>query len=373
MPDGEGKGSIASGVLNSNPMVQDLINKLKRRQLNSKNCAIGTVEALRSVIGATKGNNPARILEEVRAVGRELVRAFPTELVVGNMVRRILFIIREEYETLASGGPTGESREQREGGIMQKHQPSLHNMLEGDLANQDKHVWAQQMPANFKQSVNESIKELVMEIEGIQDQIADQAMEHIHANEVILTSNYSVTVLHFLKEVASRGRKFEVVVAESAPVLDGHKMAQVLAKAGISTTVISDAAIFAIMARVNKVIVGCSAVLANGGVISHVGMHNIALAAKHHSVPFVVCTGMFKLSPTFPHDQYSLSELQSPANISGTGVDAIDRSVRVLNPKTDYIPPQLIDLFLTNAGGHNPSYIYRLLAEYYSMQDQSLN
>lgn len=208
------------------------------------------------------------------------------------------------------------------------------------------------------------------------------------------------------------------------------------AQAGISTTVISDAAIFAIMARVNKVIVGCSAVLANGGIVSHVGMHNIALAAKHHSVPFVVCTGMFKLSPTFPHDQYSLSELQSPANIGGIGADSIDRSVRVLNPKTDYIPPQLvsrlrpprpsrqtqvrdarvfpgefgsvmlgclhfrtgqrlrwdailgfaciwrcanlvsdasqIDLFLTNAGGHNPSYIYRLLAEYYSMQDQNL-
>lgn len=40
----------------------------------------------------------------------------------------------------------------------------------------------------------------------------------------------SVTVQHFLQEVASRGRKFEVVVAESAPALDGHKMAQVLAK-----------------------------------------------------------------------------------------------------------------------------------------------
>uniref|UniRef100_A0A6U4LTB6 Translation initiation factor eIF2B subunit beta n=1 Tax=Hemiselmis andersenii TaxID=464988 RepID=A0A6U4LTB6_HEMAN len=366
-----GEGGENRGTFIDNPMVQELINKLKRRQLNSKECAIGTVEALRSVIGATKGNNPARILEEVRAVGRELVRAQPTELTVGNMVRRILFIIREEYETQAASEANDAG--EREGGIMQRHQPSLHNVLEGELAMQDTGIWSKQMPVNFKQNVNQSIKEVVDEIEGIQDQIADQAMEHIHANEVILTSNYSVTVLHFLKEVKSKGRKFEVVVAESAPVMDGHKMAQLLAKAGISTTVISDAAIFALMARVNKVIVGCSAVLANGGIISHVGMHNIALAAKHHSVPFVVCTGMFKLSPTFPHDQYSLSELQSPASISGSGADSIDRSVRVLNPKTDYIPPQLIDLFLTNAGGHNPSYIYRLLAEYYSMQDQSLD
>ena len=31
-----------------------------------------------------------------------------------------------------------------------------------------------------------------------------------------------------------------------------------------------------------------------------------------------------------------------------------------------------VSLFITNAGGHNPSYIYRLLAEYYSMADRVL-
>ena len=43
----------------------------------------------------------------------------------------------------------------------------------------------------------------------------------------------------------------------------------------------------------------------------------------------------------------------------------IPRAVSVLNPTADYIPPELVSLFITNAGGHNPSYIYRLLAEYY--------
>lgn len=136
------------------------------------------------VIGATKGNNPARILEEVRAVGKELVRAFPTELTVGNMVRRILFIIREEYETCTTGADSS-----GDGGLV-RHQPSLGNVLEGEISLPDPQKWAHTMPPNFKQTIHESIKELVQEIEGIQDQIADQAMEHIHANEVILTSNY---------------------------------------------------------------------------------------------------------------------------------------------------------------------------------------
>ena len=46
---------------------------------------------------------------------------------------------------------------------------------------------------------------------------------------------------------------FEVIVAESAPSLAGQEMAKSLAAAGIETTVISDSAVYAIMARVNQV------------------------------------------------------------------------------------------------------------------------
>lgn len=42
-------------------------------------------------------------------------------------------------------------------------------------------------------------------------------------------------------------------MAESAPSLSGQEMARRLAEAGIETTVISDSAIYAIMARVNQV------------------------------------------------------------------------------------------------------------------------
>jgi hypothetical protein len=48
--------------------------------------------------------------------------------------------------------------------------------------------------------------------------------------------------------------------------------------------------------------VGAHAVLANGGVIAPAGIHMVALAAKRHSVPFVVLVGLHKLSPLFPHD-----------------------------------------------------------------------
>lgn len=79
-------------------------------------------------------------------------------------------------------------------------------------------------------------------------------------------------------------------------------MARRLADAGVQTTLIADSAVFAMMARVNKVLVGAHAVLANGGVVAPAGAHVVALAARRHSVPLVVLVGLHKLSPLFPHD-----------------------------------------------------------------------
>lgn len=50
-----------------------------------------------------------------------------------------------------------------------------------------------------------------------------------------------------------RGLGKQVVVAEGAPALTGHALAADMAALQIPTTLIPDAAIFALMARVNKV------------------------------------------------------------------------------------------------------------------------
>lgn len=47
--------------------------------------------------------------------------------------------------------------------------------------------------------------------------------------------------------------------------------------------------------------------------------------------------------------------------------------VHVPSPSLDYVPPELISLFITDTGGHTPSYVYRLLAEYYTREDYGLS
>eukprot|EP01123_Difflugia_compressa_P002850 TRINITY_DN13696_c0_g1_i1.p1 TRINITY_DN13696_c0_g1~~TRINITY_DN13696_c0_g1_i1.p1 ORF type:complete len:267 (+),score=42.43 TRINITY_DN13696_c0_g1_i1:72-803(+) len=224
--------------------------------------------------------------------------------------------------------------------------------------------------AELKVNILEGIKELIEEISNSYETVSDQAMEHIHANEIIMTIGRSRTVEAFLIEAFGKGkrRNFQCIVAEAAPGCGGREMAKILAEEGIETTLIPDAAIYAMMARVNKVIVGTHSVMANGGLLAQAGTHILAQAAKYHSVPLMVCTALYKLSPMYPADNDL--ELRSPAEIlpfeeiAGPMAD-----VNVINPAWDYIPPELVSLFITNTGGHNPTYVYRLLAEFYHPED----
>lgn len=179
------------------------------------------------------------------------------------------------------------------------------------------HADARKSTPSCRAQVLELLTELIDEMDLAEDAIVAKATTHIHANEVILTFGLSQTTLKFLLKAAER-RTFQVrprsspgalpvlepcsrqgesvgvvqvVVAEGAPKLQGLTMARHLTDAGIPTLVIPDACTFALMARVNKVLVGAQAVLATGGVVCQSGSRLVALAARHHRVPFVVVTG----------------------------------------------------------------------------------
>jgi translation initiation factor eIF-2B subunit beta len=231
----------------------------------------------------------------------------------------------------------------------------------------------------LKHDVIAAIGDLIDEIDSCYEPISEQAVELIHQNEVILTLGRSRTVKEFLYAAKEKKRSFRVFVAEGAPRYQGHVLAKELVEKGVQTTVITDSAVFAMISRVNMVIVGAHAVMANGGVIAPVGMNMVALAAQRHAVPFVVVAGSHKLCPLYPHNpEVLLNELKSPSDLLDFGdfSDCMHFSTQdgspllnVVNPTFDYVPPKLVSLFITDTGGHSPSYMYRLIAEYYSADD----
>ncbi|KDO33903.1 hypothetical protein SPRG_01783 [Saprolegnia parasitica CBS 223.65] len=340
------------------PKIQDQLNLLlvglKRRQITgSYETSRKTTELLRAVLGAVRFTHARQLMEHIRILGRVLIKAIPQELAIGNVIRRVLFIVREEY---LNGMKALSSQTQAQLSLGTILTPGM----EDDFTTPIKEL---------KQAIMEGVSELMDEIENLHISIADQAMEYIHANEVILTYGLSTSVEEFLKAAAKK-RQFKVIVVESTPVLNGQNMAHRLAESGIDTTVITDSAVFAMMARVNKVVIPAIAVVANGGLIAQSGIQNIALAAKKFCVPVVSVAGLFKLCPLYPHDLDVLNELVSPAHI--LNYDETLPNMDVLNPVNDYVPPEHVTIFITNTGAYQPSYIYRLLTEYYSPQDYQL-
>ena len=90
----------------------------------------------------------------------------------------------------------------------------------------------------FKQELIQEIRVAIEDIEMSQTNVTDKAREHISDNDLILTYDYSETLIEFLKEAAEEATNFEVIVCETAPQFTGHKAAQELAKEGITTSLV---------------------------------------------------------------------------------------------------------------------------------------
>lgn len=120
--------------------------------------------------------------------------------------------------------------------------------------------------------------------------------------------------------------------------------------------------------------------MANGGIIANAGTHAMALAAREHAVPFVVIVGLHKLSPLFPHNPYTtLNDFRSSIEIldydylTQEEEEEVEMEIpKIVNPLYDYVPPELINLFITDQGGTTPSFVYRLLSDFYSREDYHL-
>mmetsp|Transcript_32176 Transcript_32176/g.96423 ORF Transcript_32176/g.96423 Transcript_32176/m.96423 type:complete len:408 (-) Transcript_32176:489-1712(-) len=302
---------------------------------------VRTAELLRSLVGNTRWSTGAQVMALLRGLGKELHAAGGyREPAIGNIVRRIMGVVREEVmsgDGNANVEPVEASSEDKvaEGGMgaidelsdsfaqsvslaskgagrgnisAPQSTLSLASMLWAHpqhlMTKQTRHGTSKALSGeagsrrtrrsdsfasvgseggmegataegdplpyppifyvkkpDLRQTVMEAIQEIMSDLEDLHKNINDQAASHIHAGEVILTYGRSKTVELFLKAAAAKKRKFQVIVCEGAPHFGGHVLAKSLAAAGIHTTVINDSATFAIMARVNKVLLPAHAVL----------------------------------------------------------------------------------------------------------------
>lgn len=134
-------------------------------------------------------------------MGKILVKVDPTETVVGNMTKRVLKIIREEYNHCKGTSDLEETLQ------------TIVGTTTSNLSEFDDQVQAD----DIKDSICLAINELLSELETSGGSIASQALEHIYPDEVIMTIGRSKTVEAFIRYAAKKDRKFQVIIAECAP------------------------------------------------------------------------------------------------------------------------------------------------------------
>lgn len=220
---------------------------------------------------------------------------------------------------------------------------------------------------DLKAEIIEGIEEILDELSQVDEQIAGYALDHIHSNEIILTHTSSYTVQKFLLKAAMK-RSFTVYHAEGFPndhesthatvtgnsvnastgELSTEAFSKPLTAAGVKVVLIPDSAASMIMSRVNKVILATHVVIANGGLIAASGASAIAMAARAHRTPVIVLSGVYKLSPEYPFEFESLIEYGDPGKIADFADGDFVGSIDVENPLFDYVPPELVDLYITN-------------------------
>ncbi|KAG7698183.1 hypothetical protein KL930_001845 [Ogataea haglerorum] len=347
-------------------LVDSFISKLKRRQITgSYNVATATCRLLMRVISSSRWSSTEEFINLIRGVGCKLIEAQPREFATGNIVRRVLAIIRDEVSEdsvtqSANNAP---------------YNTSMFQLLSTTHTTNPQGTQATKQPnQDLRSVVIQGIRELIDEIASVHENIELMTVDLIHENEVLLTPTPgSQTVLNFLQK-ASLKRKFTVLITESYPndINECHSFAKKLAEMNIETVIIPDSTVFAVMSRVGKVLIGARSVFANGGCVTAAGVATVCECAKEHRTPVFAVAGLYKFSPTYPFDRDSLIEVGNSGKVLPYEDSDLVGKCEVTNPLFDYVVPEHIDIYITNIGGFSPNFIYRIVLDNYKAEDVQL-
>lgn len=279
---------------------------------------------------------------------------------MGNIVRRVLGLIREAYDA-----PADEEKETSEPSTKQKKRIAQGSKLLAGLNGENAEGLKDVSMSKIKEDVLEGLELLLDEIRAADGQVADSALDHIRANETVMTYGSSLTVQRFLLAAAKR-RKFTLLQVEAYPnqyhatqettvygfnvyddERDSKQRLKPLIAAGVTVVIIPDSTVFAVMPQVSKVLLPIHTGFPNGGFVGAAGCEMIAQAAKAHRVSVIALGAIYKLSPVQPCDIDALTETGETGPVLNGGRE-LPADVEVMNPITDYVAPDLVDLFVTN-------------------------
>lgn len=187
-----------------------------------------------------------------------------------------------------------------------------------------------------------------------------QATVITHCNAGALATAGYGTALGVFRAAREAGKTVKVYADETRPRLQGGKITSFeLSQDGFDVTVISDSMAAFLMSRtqIDAVITGADRIAANGDTANKIGTYALAIAAKHHSVPFYIAAPISTIDKNCPDGKHIPIEERSGDEIRAIGGEVIlPQGVNVWNPAFDVTPAGLIAGIITEAGVLVPPY-----------------
>lgn len=183
-----------------------------------------------------------------------------------------------------------------------------------------------------------------------------------HCNAGALATAGIGTALAPIYKAHAAGRRVSVVANETRPLLQGSRLtAWELQRAGVSVRVITDGMPASLMKskQVDVVLVGADRIAANGDTANKIGTYSVAVAAKHHGIPVIVCAPWSTIDPKTPDGDAIVVEQRDGAEVREiAGVPTAPAAADVWNPAFDITPANLITAIVTNRGVHSAPYSF---------------
>ncbi|WCE04015.1 S-methyl-5-thioribose-1-phosphate isomerase [Pseudoxanthomonas sp. JBR18] len=175
-----------------------------------------------------------------------------------------------------------------------------------------------------------------------------------HCNTGSLATAGFGTALGVIRAGVAQGRVTQVFADETRPWQQGARLTVwELQQDGIDATLIADSAASHLMktGAVQWVIVGADRICANGDTANKIGTYQLAIAARHHGLKFMVVAPSSTVDMDTASGEAIEIEERDPGELHGIGgVRTVAEGIKAWNPVFDVTPGSLIDAIVTEKG-----------------------
>ncbi|XP_020613351.1 methylthioribose-1-phosphate isomerase-like [Orbicella faveolata] len=304
------------------------------------------------------------VYEEIRgvedgwqAIKTMKVRGAPAIAIVGSLSLAIEILPRSFSSTEELENFVTEKLQ-----YLMKARPTAVNIMEAS-----KHLISFVKDLSLKAKDTETVKmELIKEIEGmlakdisdnkaigrfgaahvLQQVGVDKLKVLTHCNTGSLATAGYGTALGVIRSLSEQNHLDHVFCTETRPYNQGSRLtAYELVSDKIPATLVADSMVSVLMKTkgIHAVVVGADRVVANGDTANKVGTYQIAIAAKHHGVPFYIAAPSTTVDLTLEKGSDIVIE-ERPAEELTTvaGVRIAAPAIGCWNPAFDVTPAELI-------------------------------